>query len=161
MIQPVGIGELQIGRSPLILVAYGIGSCLGVTLYDLGRNLGGMVHSLLPERSPDEPVPDPKYVTDGVETLLNRLLSQGANRATLRAKLAGGAHICPGLIEAPKMAAIGQRNLLAARNVLERLKIPLVAEDSAGDFGRNLFFDLETGTLTIQRVDCREHRTDL
>ena len=45
----VGISEFKIAAAPASLVTYGLGSCLGITLYDPELSLGGMAHTLLPK----------------------------------------------------------------------------------------------------------------
>jgi len=46
----VGIGQLAISRDPReVLIAYGLGSCIGVSAYDAQTRVAGMVHVLLPD----------------------------------------------------------------------------------------------------------------
>ena len=51
MSERVGIAELRIARSPTVLKAFGLGSCLAIALYDPELRLGALVHSLLPQRN--------------------------------------------------------------------------------------------------------------
>ena len=43
----IGIGEYRVGSFPMITI--GLGSCIGLTLYDPNLKLGAMVHIMLPE----------------------------------------------------------------------------------------------------------------
>ena len=45
----VGMADLNIGRAPDILTTVGLGSCIGLTLYDPVTKVGGLVHYMLPD----------------------------------------------------------------------------------------------------------------
>ena len=44
----VNIAQMKISKPPDVLVAMGLGSCIGVALYDPLLKIGGMLHVLLP-----------------------------------------------------------------------------------------------------------------
>jgi chemotaxis protein CheD len=44
----VAMADLGIARAPAILMTIGLGSCVGVTLYDPLLKLGGLAHIMLP-----------------------------------------------------------------------------------------------------------------
>ena len=92
----VGIGQIAVSTDPgEVLVAYGLGSCVGVTFYDPGTRSGGMVHVLLPDsegRVSDGKEPA-RYADWGVAALLAELTRRGASRASLVIKVAGGAAV--------------------------------------------------------------------
>ncbi len=48
--------------------------------------------------------------------------------------------------------SIGSRNILAGRQVLSQLGIPLVAENVGGSHGRTIEFDLFTGVLRVRSL---------
>lgn len=152
----IGIAELRVARAPGILISYGLGSCLGITLYDPQLHLGGLAHTLLPAARPSlGEGKTPKFVDVAIERMLTELLHEGASRERLEAKLAGGANMFSGAgLQAD--GGIGQRNIQAARTVLAALGIPLVAEDVGGSCGRTIEFDLATGQLLIRSVRNNE-----
>ena len=43
----IGIGEYRVGSFPMMTI--GLGSCIGLTMYDPNLKLGAMVHIMLPE----------------------------------------------------------------------------------------------------------------
>jgi len=47
---------------------------------------------------------------------------------------------------------IGERNIISARNTLERLGIPIVAEDTGKNYGRTVTFDTSTGDLLVRTI---------
>ena len=45
----VGMADLNICKSPDVITTLGLGSCIGLTLYDPVTKIGGMVHYMLPD----------------------------------------------------------------------------------------------------------------
>ena len=45
----VGMADLRIAKAPDVLTTLGLGSCIGLTLYDPVLKIGGMVHYMLPD----------------------------------------------------------------------------------------------------------------
>ncbi len=148
----IGIAEFQVARAPAVLVSYGLGSCLGIALYQPEQRLGGLAHSLLPgppatgrEHRPE------KFVAGAIWRMLDELLSLGATTAGLTAKLAGGATMFDTLAGSGE-PGIGARNIAAARRTLAELGIALVAEEVGGSQGRTIEFDLTTGLLRVRSL---------
>ena len=89
----VGIGQIAVSNDPNeVLVAYGLGSCVGVSFYDPATRSGGLLHVLLPDsegRASDGKEPA-RYADWGVAALLGELTRRGASKASLVIKVAGG-----------------------------------------------------------------------
>lgn len=148
----VGISEFRVARAPAVLVAYGLGSCLGVVLDDRQMCLGGMAHTLLPTPRPGvQEVCLAQFVDAAIRLMVEELIKQGAARGSLTARLVGGANMFEPLYT-PVEDGIGARNVRMARATLEALDIPLVAEDVGGSHGRTVEFDLETGRVLVHSV---------
>jgi len=160
----VRIAEFKVAPAPALLKSYGLGSCIGVTLYDPELRIGGLAHILLPawgkgkpreagkERAAAAPKNPLKYADLALEAMRNHLLERGCAAERLEAKIAGGANMFSFLFsEAPAGAkpSIGDRNVRAVRDKLKRLGIPLQAEDVGGEEGRTLELDLSTGALRV------------
>ena len=90
----VGMADYKVGRSPSTLISYGLGSCIGVSLYDPIRKIGGLLHIMLPDstqaRASDNPA---KFADTGIPLMINDVVALGATRARLVAKIAGGAQM--------------------------------------------------------------------
>ena len=43
----VGMADLKVAKAPDSLITLGLGSCIGLTLYDPVTKVGGMVHYIL------------------------------------------------------------------------------------------------------------------
>jgi chemotaxis protein CheD len=148
----VGISEFRVVRAPAVLVAYGLGSCLGVILDDRQQRLGGMAHTLLPASQAGRPEERlAKYVDAAIGLLVDELLRQGAGRERLSARLVGGANMFEPLYPSAT-DGVGARNVRMARATLQALGIPLLAEDVGGSHGRTVEFDLATGQVVVRSV---------
>jgi chemotaxis protein CheD len=148
----VAISEYRIARAPVVLVAYGLGSCLGIAIHDPRQKIGGLAHTLLPAPRPGVPELRPtKFVDSAIRLMVADLLAQGAARERLLVKLVGGANMFePLYLQAEE--GIGARNIRAARETLQALALPLQGEDVGGTFGRTMEFDLESGAVSVRAV---------
>ncbi len=132
-----------------LLTTSGLGSCLGVVIYDDGGP-SGLVHPMLPYRSGDEDRPAERFVDSGIGLVIEELLASGATERSLEAKLTGGAAVVDFGTEGE---SIGDRNVAAARETLGEYGIEVVGEAVGGDCGRTVRADAETGTVTVKRTD--------
>ena len=70
----VGLGEIKISDDPnTVLVAFGLGSCVGVGIYDSKSNIGGMLHAVLPSATTNNNEVPSKYVDTGIPMLIEEL----------------------------------------------------------------------------------------
>ena len=90
----VGMADLNICKAPDVIMTIGLGSCIGLTLYDPVTKIGGMVHYMLPDSTATENNGNiAKFADTGIEELLKQVTRAGASRSRLVAKIAGGAKI--------------------------------------------------------------------
>ena len=147
----VGLGELVVSNSPSqVLAAFGLGSCVGVTAYDPGRRLGGLLHAMLPQRRNGDGNRT-KFVDSGILELLDRLLALGARREHLVWRFAGGAQMltAPGLSD---RFNIGRQNVEMALEYLARLRLRWGECDAGGTQGRTLRLFMSDGLLSVRYV---------
>ena len=45
----VGMADLKVGKSPDVLTTLGLGSCVGVAIYDPVTKISGLLHCMLPD----------------------------------------------------------------------------------------------------------------
>lgn len=147
----VGIADLKVCQSPDMLCSLGLGSCVAIALYDINKKLGGLVHIMLPTSVGYDDSNKAKFADSGIPELLNRLLSMGASRGMLQAKIAGGADMFSNSSR-PNSLMIGARNADMSKSILENMKIKLVSEDIGGNFGRTVEFNTETGMMKIKTI---------
>ena len=136
----VGMADLNVCKAPDGLTTLGLGSCIGLTLYDPVTKIGGMVHYMLP-----------KFADTGIEELLKKVIAAGASKTRLVAKIAGGAKMfeVSGLSD---VGNIGARNAEAAKKILKEKGIRLVAEDTGLNYGRTVELHCDTGEFLIKSV---------
>ena len=148
----VGMADLKVGRAPDTLTTLGLGSCIGLTLYDPSTKIGGLVHYMLPDSTQLKNNTNiAKFGDTGIRELYKQVLALGANQRRLVSKIAGGACMfqTSGL---SSMGHVGERNAEAARNILKELRIPLVAEDTGLNYGRTVELNCENGEFLIKAV---------
>ena len=51
---------------------------------------------------------------------------------------------------------VGARNAAAAKKILQDLRIPVLAEDTGGTYGRTVQIDLATGIYKVKTIDKGE-----
>jgi len=124
-----------------------LGSCVGVTLVDRRAKIGGMVHVILPDSTEGSGDPG-KFADTAVELLLESMLNAGATRGRICAKIAGGAR----MFGTASTTGLGERNVTAVKQCLEKIQVPLLAEDCGGEKGRKITLDPATGDLTVQII---------
>jgi chemotaxis protein CheD len=151
----VGMADLKVAKFPDVLTTLGLGSCVGITLYDSKTKIGGLAHVMLPSYKGFEGQNIAKFADSGIVELLKQMKSIGANQATLVAKIAGGAHMF-GKTQNNDMLKIGERNAAASIAVLNVLKIPIKANDTGGTKGRTIELYTENGALKIKSVGAGE-----
>jgi chemotaxis protein CheD len=152
----VGIAEFKTARSPECLSAYGLGSCVGVTLYDPGKRIGGFAHVMLPSSRLHTEITVPgKYADTALEALLVELKRDGAHLKDLEAKLVGGANMFEAI--AQHAVPVGLRNVSAVREKLQEHSIPVIAEDVGGTRGRTVVFHLEDGRIEVKKLNQESH----
>lgn len=144
----VGIAEYAVSTSGETLVTSGLGSCLGVALFDGDHGVAGLAHVMLPETNGTKPDNLAKYADTGITELVRTMVHHGADARNMTAKLAGGSDMFE--FSAAGDQSIGERNGVAARATLDDLDVPVVAEDVGGDYGRSLQFIGTTGELVVK-----------
>ncbi|WP_106766047.1 chemotaxis protein CheD [Paenibacillus faecalis] len=149
----VAMADLNVAGSSEILRTTGLGSCVGLTLYDPLLKIGGMAHVMLPSSSiaREGRLNLAKYADTALPVLFNKLKDKGASPDRLVAKMAGGAQMFA-FAGAGDSMRIGPRNVESCKAGLEQMGIPLVAEDTGGNYGRTVELDCTTGILTIRSV---------
>jgi len=153
----VGIADLKLVKSPNTIRTSGLGSCVGVIVYDLSNQIAGLAHIMLPESSlsKQSDLNPYKYADTAINSLISMILEQGAVKLYLKAKIAGGAQMFPNQLSNEVMR-IGPRNVDAVLTHLHEYGIPVIASDVGGHNGRTIIFDPKTSDLKIRTVSKSE-----
>ncbi len=145
----VGVGTYHVASNPTKLICIGLGSCLGIAIWDRRSHLGGLAHAMLPYyKDGRDKSNGAKYVDTTIYLMVDDMLDLGAKRHNLKAKLVGGAQMFSFLPS--DTLNIGQRNIEAARKILNAERIPIVAEEVGGKSGRTITFDTVNGLIAVK-----------
>lgn len=150
----VNLGELKSSRTKgQVLVCYGLGSCIGLALIDPQTGATALAHVVLPDSnlSRGANFPPGRYADTAVPAALEELALLGAQRARVVAKMVGGARILKGTIPGSQLD-IGSKNIEATRVALAKHSIPILAEDTGGNYGRTMQIFAGTGKVMVSTV---------
>ncbi|GFE57275.1 chemotaxis protein CheD [Geobacter sp. AOG1] len=149
----IGLSEYGFASSPGVLMTYGLGSCIGIALYDPELRMGSLAHTLLPvsHEGTQSTVKSAKFTDLAIDIMVEELVKSGCAKERLVAKLAGGASMFDSQYRSFR-GDIGQRNVDSAKKTLAGHGIPLLAEDSGGDYGRTVEFHTSSGLMLIKAI---------
>ena len=153
----VGMADLKVCCAPDSLTTLGLGSCVGVALYDKTTKITGLAHIMLPsskEISNNSNIA--KFADTGIEETIRLMKAKGANMSQVVAKIAGGAQMFAFSSRNNDMLNVGERNVKAVKAKLQECHIPLIAEDTGLNYGRTVIISSETGMYTIRSVGKEE-----
>lgn len=156
----VGVAEIKVSDNSAILASFGLGSCVAVAMFDPLKKVGGLAHVMLPEsRGKGSQATPGKFADTAVSKLLEDMLRIGARRTGIRSKIVGGSQMfeVPGAQRGDstgeKPTHIGARNVVAVKRALEELGVPLVAEDTGGNYGRTVKFNTFNGEVSVSSIN--------
>ena len=144
----LGMADLTVIRAPVKLVTLGLGSCIGLVVYDSTAKIAGMAHIMLPNSRGlmgSEKVG--KFADTAVPRIIDDMLKLGAVKNRIRAKIAGGAQ----MFSLPGMSA----DFLTVGATMLRLRgmgIALAAADTGGDKGRTIEFSTSNWMLKVKTL---------
>lgn len=148
----VRVADLRVANGASTLVTLGLGSCVAIMLHDPQAKVGGMAHILLPNQSLARRGGNPaKFPQTAVPALIDGMRRLGADPRRVTARLAGGASMFAALVPAGQIQ-MGERNIVATREVLGQHGIPIVGEAVGGDYGRSVRFHVATGAVRVSAV---------
>ena len=152
----VGMADLNVAKAPVFLTTLGLGSCVGIILYDKVNKIGGLAHIMLPSSLEIKNNSNKaKFADTGIDELISQMIKIGARRNNLVAKIAGGSQMFSFNSDS-NILKIGERNLIAVNEKLKSLNIIISSEDTGGNFGRTIILDSTDGSLYIRTIDNDE-----
>ncbi|MDD2279200.1 MAG: chemotaxis protein CheD [Bacteroidales bacterium] len=126
-----------------------LGSCVAVCLFDPVLKIGGINHYMLPFWN-GQGLASPKYGNIAIERLFEKMLSLGSKKSDLRAKIFGGGEVIETTVS---QFHIGERNIKLALDVLNELKIPIIAQSVGGKLGRKIEYLTGTGEVKQRYIE--------
>ena len=148
----VGMADLKTGKDPDILTTLGLGSCIGIALWDPITKIGGLAHVMLPDSTKIRNNSNiAKFADTGITELVRQMEEMGVSRRRIVAKIAGGARMFE-VSGSTSVGNIGEKNALASKQKLKELGIPILAEDTGLNYGRTVELNCENGDYVIKAV---------
>ena len=145
----VGMADVNVCHAPGAITTLGLGSCVGVVLYDRTTRTAGLAHVMLPDSTKVRQNQNKaKFADTGIDLLIEMLRNEGANCSMLTAKIAGGAQMFA-FSTNNDMLRVGERNVEAVKAKLKELGIRILAEDTGANYGRTVEFYPETGCMGL------------
>lgn len=152
----VNMAEMKIVQAPGKIVTRGLGSCLGITLYDPFKKIGAMAHAMLPDIEKAKVKSNPaRFVNSAIKKMTEELEKQGSLRGHIVAKIFGGAHMF-NFINPSSILNVGQKNIEMAQGILRDFSIKLAADETGGTFGRTIELNLQDGKVRVKTISWGE-----
>ena len=150
----IGIADIAVSKAPNVITTLGLGSCIGIAMYDPQTKIGGLVHVMLPDstkiRAGAASNPS-KFADTGIQKLYDMMIKAGANKARMTARIAGGAKMFE-VSGTSDVGNVGDRNAEASRAKLKALGVRLTAEDCGENYGRTVELHCDDGSYLIKAV---------
>ncbi len=149
----VGLGDMRVSADPEEeIICYGLGSCVGVALFDRTTGIAALAHVVLPDSS-DRAVTKPgRFADTAVPDMLRQMKELGADLNRTTARLVGGAQLA-GVASGRPAFSIGPENVEATKTALTRAGVRIQASDTGGGDGRTVHFRIGSGELEIHSKD--------
>jgi chemotaxis protein CheD len=148
----VGIADLNFVIDPGTIMTIGLGSCIGIALYDKILKVAGLAHIMLPDSTQFKSNTNPmKFADLAIPMLIEKMEKQGCKKRNLIAKIAGGASMF-NFSDKSIISDIGKRNSDAVKKALKEEAIPIVAEEIGGNKGRTMVLYTEDGRVILKVV---------
>jgi len=148
----VGMADLNCVKAPGALTTLGLGSCVGIALYDPAARIAGLAHCMLPDSTAIHNNSNiAKFVDTAVVQLIKDMMRLGAKRELLKAKIAGGAQMFA-FNSTNENMRIGDRNVEASAKILRMFGIPILATDTGDSYGRTVELFADDGKFYIKTI---------
>ncbi|OZV12926.1 chemotaxis protein CheD [Tissierella sp. P1] len=148
----VGMADLNATKSPNFLTTLGLGSCVGITLYDKVNKIAGLAHIMLPSSKEIKNNENKaKFADTGIEELVEVMIKIGGDRNNFVAKIARGSQMF-NFNSSNDILKIGERNVIATKTKLKELNIKIISEDTGGNFGRTIILNANDGSLQVRTI---------
>jgi len=148
----VGMADLKVVKDPGGLTTLGLGSCVGIALYDAKVKVAGLAHIMLPD---SKQIQNNSNIAKFADTAMAQMLKDmeriGAKRMNMKAKIAGGAQMFAFNATNDNLR-IGDRNVEATIKLLKQYNIPLIAKETGADYGRTVELYADDGRFVIKSV---------
>jgi chemotaxis protein CheD len=146
----VNHSQMRVSNNPAeTLVAFSIGSGIGIAVYDLVTNVGGLLNFLLPESASIQSPLSKKcpftFADTGIPAFFSALEALGAGNDRLKVVITGAAKV----MDQNGAFNVGQHNYRATKSILLGYAVDIHHEDIGGIHPRTLKLNIENGDIFI------------
>ncbi|MBF0501740.1 MAG: chemotaxis protein CheD [Candidatus Riflebacteria bacterium] len=146
-------GELVFSSVPVEVTTV-LGSCLAVTMFHLGTQVGAVCHALLPAGVCPKKVsegcnPGFRFVNGALRVMFMAFESRGISPKEIQIKIFGGGDVLEA-VEGRVDPTVGRMNINEAWRCLNEIGVFPRAEDVGGPYGRKLLFFSHTGDVYVK-----------
>jgi len=138
----LNIGEVWVANKPSVIKCYGLGSCIGLFLYDRVNKIGGGAHIFLPSNQGNSK--STVFANHALDKLMALISGFGGNVNALRAVIVGGADVF-----GKTRFGNGDRNSKDVKQMLLEKKIYIHADVTGGTISRSVRFYTSDGSHII------------
>lgn len=148
-------GEYYATQRDMLIVTV-LGSCVSACIRDGFSGVGGMNHFMLPGYDAiDSASPSARYGVFAMEILINKLMSMGAQRKNLEAKVFGGGLVLRGFTT----TTVGEKNSEFVMHYLKTEGIRVTASDLLDIYPRKVYFFPKTGRVLVKKLRSVHNNT--
>lgn len=148
----VGIADMKIVDSPNKVLTIGLGSCIGISLYDKRKKIAGLVHIMLPDSTKFKTITNKmKYADLAIPILLSKMKDLGCDKRNIEGKIAGGASMFQ-FADSKTISDVGKRNIEAVKAVMKEEGITILSSEVGGHRGRTMIVASENGVVEIKSI---------
>lgn len=131
-----------------------LGSCVGVTIWNPGRKVGGMCHIMLPTRTHTQKAAScaetsGKYADEAIALMMEEMAELKIKAGECQVKVFGGSNMFSRLNLKTKHQ-IGDRNLEAVLKILKKNGFDIHATNYGGEEARYVVFDVWSGDAWVR-----------
>ena len=153
----VQMAELKVARNSAILSCIGLGSCIGLVLYDRIAKVGAMAHIMMPDSnrakiSEGSVFNKAKYADTAIDEMLKEMEKLEAKKMNIKAYIFGGANMFPELFHKDSFLNMGERNIESVKYELSLRNIKINVEETGGNSGRTITLDTENGRMEMKTI---------
>lgn len=153
----VKIADYAVLKEQGVIITVGLGSCVGIVLYDKRNKVGGLAHILLADSSnfnyKGNSFNPFKFADTAVPMLIEEMEKFGGTKSRMEAKIAGGSQ----LFNFNKTeGGIGDKNVKKVYEVLNEKGIPISGKDVGGNYGRTMQLYVDSGKVLVSTVGKEE-----
>lgn len=153
----VGMGDIHVAKGDAAYNCLGLGSCIGLVLFDPTTGVSGMIHVMLPAEFPGRPADKVgKFADTGVPEMVRQMTALGAVSSKIVAAYAGGAQVFKFGTPSDTKLDVGARNTEAVAEQVKKFGFRVLATDTGGSNGRTVSVTISDGLVKVRTVNTGE-----